>query len=209
MPHSFFVGPGFLATLHAIAAKERAAPIERFFADLTADVIRAGSFGSVPELVRSIEAYLDDRNQNPRPYTWKADGATILAKIKRARAATKRQGEPDWMQQLRRQTVNRVPVTEGGSIVTRRLAIAETLHGEQPRITGLTLSFECVLHESPEGVRLQLVRRRFWQRRSRQRIEIRLTDSEPIVTQVLIGGQLLRTVVGRPQFQERRHETHA
>jgi hypothetical protein len=40
----------------------------------------------LPELVRDI-AYLDDRNQNPRPYTWKADGAAILAKIKRARAA--------------------------------------------------------------------------------------------------------------------------
>lgn len=61
--------------------------VERFFADLTADVIRAGSFGSVRELVRDIKAYLEERNQNPRPYTWKADGAAILAKIKRARAA--------------------------------------------------------------------------------------------------------------------------
>jgi transposase len=61
--------------------------VERFFADLTADVIRAGSFGSVRELVRDIEAYLKERNQSPRPYTWKADGAAILAKIKRARAA--------------------------------------------------------------------------------------------------------------------------
>jgi hypothetical protein len=50
-------------------------------------VIRAGSFGSVRELVRDIEAYLEERNQNPRPYTWKADGAAILAKIKRARVA--------------------------------------------------------------------------------------------------------------------------
>jgi transposase len=61
--------------------------VERFFADLTADVIRAGSFGSVPELVRDIKAYLDERNRNPQPYTWRADGAAILAKIKRARAA--------------------------------------------------------------------------------------------------------------------------
>lgn len=61
--------------------------VERFFADLTADVIRAGSFGSVAELVRDIKAYLTDRNQNPRPYTWKAEGAAILEKIKRARAA--------------------------------------------------------------------------------------------------------------------------
>jgi L-alanine-DL-glutamate epimerase-like enolase superfamily enzyme len=34
VPHSFFFGPGFLATLHAIAAKERACTVERFFADL-------------------------------------------------------------------------------------------------------------------------------------------------------------------------------
>jgi len=61
--------------------------VERFFADLTADVIRAGSFDSVAELVRDIKAYLDDRNQNPRPYTWRAEGAAILEKIKRARAA--------------------------------------------------------------------------------------------------------------------------
>jgi transposase len=61
--------------------------VERFFADLTADVIRTGSFSSVGELVRDIETYLEDRNANPRPYTWKAEGAAILEKIKRARAA--------------------------------------------------------------------------------------------------------------------------
>jgi transposase len=61
--------------------------VERFFADLTADVIRAGSFGSVRELVRDIKAYMEERNANPRPYTWKAEGAAILAKIRRARAA--------------------------------------------------------------------------------------------------------------------------
>ena len=61
--------------------------VERFFADLTQDVIRAGSFGSVGELVRDINAYLAARNANPRAYTWKAEGAAILEKIKRARAA--------------------------------------------------------------------------------------------------------------------------
>lgn len=61
--------------------------VERFFADLDADVIRTGSFGSVAELVRDIEAYLDERNANPRPYKWNAKGAEILEKIKRARAA--------------------------------------------------------------------------------------------------------------------------
>jgi transposase len=61
--------------------------VERFFADLTEDVIREGSFGSVRELVRDINAYLEERNQKPRPYMWKAKGAEILAKIKCARAA--------------------------------------------------------------------------------------------------------------------------
>lgn len=60
--------------------------VERFFADLTADVIRTGSFASVGALVRDIEAYLSDRNANPLPYSWKAKGADILAKIRRARA---------------------------------------------------------------------------------------------------------------------------
>jgi len=36
--------------------------VERFFADLTGDVIRAGSFTSVNELVRDINAYLAERN---------------------------------------------------------------------------------------------------------------------------------------------------
>jgi transposase len=61
--------------------------VERFFADLTGDVIRSGSFGSVKELVRDIDAYLTGRNAAPKPYRWKAKGAAILAKINRARAA--------------------------------------------------------------------------------------------------------------------------
>jgi L-alanine-DL-glutamate epimerase-like enolase superfamily enzyme len=34
VPNAFFLGPGYLATLHALAAKERVSTIERFFADL-------------------------------------------------------------------------------------------------------------------------------------------------------------------------------
>jgi transposase len=61
--------------------------VERFFRDLTQDVIRDGSFQSVRELVSSIEAYLAERNLAPRRYVWRAKGAEILAKIQRARAA--------------------------------------------------------------------------------------------------------------------------
>ena len=59
--------------------------VERFFADLTGDVIRAGSFTSVNELVRDIKAYLAERNANPKPYKWKAAGAEILSQINHAR----------------------------------------------------------------------------------------------------------------------------
>jgi transposase len=61
--------------------------VERFFADLTEDVIRSGSFASVVELVRDINTYLADRNANPKRYEWKTEAADILAKIQRARAA--------------------------------------------------------------------------------------------------------------------------
>ncbi len=61
--------------------------IERFYADLTQDVVRSGSFGSVRELVQAIEAYLVQRNESPQPYRWKASGGAIPAKIRRARAA--------------------------------------------------------------------------------------------------------------------------
>ena len=61
--------------------------VERFFADLTQDCVRAGSFRTVSELVDEITAYLAHRNENPKPYQWKADGAKTLAKIHRAREA--------------------------------------------------------------------------------------------------------------------------
>ncbi len=60
--------------------------VERFFGELTQDVVREGSFTSVPELVRDIETYLADRNLNPKPYKWKAKGEEILQRAKAAQA---------------------------------------------------------------------------------------------------------------------------
>lgn len=59
--------------------------VERFFRDITEDVIREGSFASVPELVDAIEAYMAERDLVPKRYVWKADGAKILEKIAKAR----------------------------------------------------------------------------------------------------------------------------
>jgi transposase len=59
--------------------------VERFFRDITEEVIREGSFESVRQLSEAIITYLADRNKQPRPYRWKAKGEEILAKIRRAR----------------------------------------------------------------------------------------------------------------------------
>ena len=61
--------------------------IERFFADLTNDCIREGSFQSISELVDAIEEYLTLRNENPKRYVWQAKGEEILRKIRRAQEA--------------------------------------------------------------------------------------------------------------------------
>lgn len=61
--------------------------VERFFRQLTDDVVRDGSFGSVAELVTAINVHLAHHNLKPKPYRWKAQGAAILEKIQRARQA--------------------------------------------------------------------------------------------------------------------------
>jgi transposase len=61
--------------------------VERFFRQLTDDVIREGSFTSVAELVEAINIHLFHHNLRPTPFRWKADGQAILAKIHRARSA--------------------------------------------------------------------------------------------------------------------------
>ena len=61
--------------------------VERFFRQITDDVVREGSFASVGELVTAINVHLAHHNLKPTPYRWKAEGAVILEKIRRARAA--------------------------------------------------------------------------------------------------------------------------
>ena len=60
--------------------------VERFFRDLTQEVVREGNFQSVGELVRTIEVWLAQRNRQPQRYVWRAEGSAILKKITRARA---------------------------------------------------------------------------------------------------------------------------
>lgn len=61
--------------------------VERFFRDLSQDVVLPGSFSSVGKLVEAIWAYLSERNLKPQRYEWRADGKAILEKIRHARQA--------------------------------------------------------------------------------------------------------------------------
>jgi transposase len=69
--------------------------VERFFGELTQEVIREGSFSSVRQLVEDIEEYLAERNLNPKPYRWKAKGEEILRKIQRAKDTLEKQASND------------------------------------------------------------------------------------------------------------------
>jgi len=61
--------------------------VERFFRDITQNRIRSGIFRDVEELIMAIGAYIDQHNDNPKPFVWTAKAADILEKVKRARKA--------------------------------------------------------------------------------------------------------------------------
>jgi len=44
-------------------------------------------FHSVPDLIASIEAYLDAHNNDPKPFVWTATADDILTKVARGRVA--------------------------------------------------------------------------------------------------------------------------
>jgi transposase len=64
--------------------------VERFFADLTQDCVREGSFESVREPIEAIDEFLAARNEGPKRYVWRARGEDTLRKIEKARAALDR-----------------------------------------------------------------------------------------------------------------------
>lgn len=68
--------------------------VERWFAEITRQRIRRGTFESVPALVAAIREYLEHYNQTPRPFVWTKDADTILAKIDRAKSCPKASNAP-------------------------------------------------------------------------------------------------------------------
>lgn len=61
--------------------------VERWFRELTDKALRRGVFHSVPDLIASIEKYMDAHNQNPKPFVWTATAESILTKVRRGRVA--------------------------------------------------------------------------------------------------------------------------
>ncbi len=57
--------------------------VERLFAELTERCVRRGSYTAVRSLEKSMLDYLDQRNQNPKPFAWTATADMILGKIER------------------------------------------------------------------------------------------------------------------------------
>jgi transposase len=61
--------------------------VERFFPDLTQNRLRRGVFRSVDELITAVGEYIDNHNENPKPFIWTAKATDILEKVMRARRA--------------------------------------------------------------------------------------------------------------------------
>ncbi len=60
--------------------------VERFFRDLSQNAIERGVFPNVPQLISTIESYVENHNRNPKPFIWTARASDILAKVVKARA---------------------------------------------------------------------------------------------------------------------------
>jgi transposase len=57
--------------------------VERLFAEVTERCVRRGSHTAVRALEKAMLEYIDQRNQDPKPFVWTANADLILGKIKR------------------------------------------------------------------------------------------------------------------------------
>lgn len=58
--------------------------VERFFAKITDEAIRRGSFKSVRELQVAIENYIAEHNKQPKPFVWTASADLIFKKLEKS-----------------------------------------------------------------------------------------------------------------------------
>jgi transposase len=57
--------------------------VERLFGEVTERCVRRGSHTAVRALEEAMLAYLDHRNEHPKPFVWTADADLILGKVAR------------------------------------------------------------------------------------------------------------------------------
>jgi len=57
--------------------------VERWFGIITQQAIRRGTFSSVAQLRKRIEAFVENYNTNCRPFAWTATAESILDKVRR------------------------------------------------------------------------------------------------------------------------------
>lgn len=57
--------------------------VERWFGLITPHAFRRGSYRTVKDLIRRIEAYVTHHNRTAGPFTWTATADSILGKLKR------------------------------------------------------------------------------------------------------------------------------
>ena len=61
--------------------------VEGFFAKLTKRRLKRGVFRSIVDLQATINRYIADHNQAPKPFTWTADPDKIIAAVRRGHQA--------------------------------------------------------------------------------------------------------------------------
>jgi len=59
--------------------------VERWFRDITEKRIRRGTFKSVPSLIKAIDEYIENHNQNPKAFIWSASAERIMEKISKVK----------------------------------------------------------------------------------------------------------------------------
>ena len=62
--------------------------VERWFAYLTQKRIRRGTFHNIPALIKAIQDYIENNNQNPHVFVWTASVERIMNKIAKCKEAS-------------------------------------------------------------------------------------------------------------------------
>ena len=85
---------GGLLQVGPFAPQRRAAlEVPDRFAEVTERCVHRGSHTAVRVLEKAMLEYLDQRNENPKPFVWTADADLILGKVARLSKRISRSGQ--------------------------------------------------------------------------------------------------------------------